>query len=256
MILNRIQETIDNHLTEEQCGFRSSRGTTDAVFVVRQIIEKARERRIKLHWNFVDFKAAFDTIWTLLERSTLEMPTLHWSRPSARVDLIENMYKQTECAVVINGKITDWFQVVTGVRQGCLLSPSLFNLFLEFVMKDLRNLDNGIQMGEMSINNIHYADDTTLVNLVFDKLQISINELEKACSKWGMKFNPTKCKIMTDDNRDITMNGSPVDKVGHFVFLGSNVPSVEADVRRRTRLAAWAFGKLKRTVWTNQGPIA
>ena len=63
-----------------------------------------------------------------------------------------------------------------------LLSPSLFNLFLEFVMKDLRNLDNGIQMGEMSINNIRYADDTTLVDLVFDKLQISTNELEKACT--------------------------------------------------------------------------
>ena len=57
---------------------------------------------------------------------------------------------------------------------------------------------------------------------------------------------------MTADNRDITINGSPVDKVDDFVFLGSNVPSVEADVKRRTRLAAWAFGRLKRTVWTNQ----
>ena len=138
------------------------------------------------------------------------------------------------------------------MRHGCLLSPSLFNLFLEFVMKGLRNLDNGIQMGEMSINNIRYADDTTLVDLVFDKLQISTNELEKACSKWGMKINPTKCKIMTADNRDITINGSPVDKVDDFVFLGSNVPSVEADVKRHTRLAAWAFGRLKRTLCTNQ----
>ena len=60
-------------------------------------------------------------------------------------------------------------------------------------MKDLKNLDNGIQMGEMNINNIRYADDTTLVDLVFDKLQIFTNELEKACSKWGMKINPTKC---------------------------------------------------------------
>ena len=119
-------------------------------------------------------------------------------------------------------------------------------------MKDLRNLDNGIQMGEMSINNIHYADDTTLVDLVFDKLQISTNELEKACSKWCMKINPTKCKIMTADNRKFTINGSPVEKVDEFVFLGSNVPSVEADVKRRTRLAAWAFGRLKRTVWANQ----
>ena len=108
MILNRIQETIDNHLTEEQCGFRSSRGTTDAVFVVRQIIEKARERRIKLHWNFVDFKAAFDTIW----REALWKCLRSIGVDQMLVDLIENMYKQTECAVVINGKITDWFQVV------------------------------------------------------------------------------------------------------------------------------------------------
>ena len=194
------------------------------------------------------FKAAFDTIW----REALWKCLRSIGVDQVLVDLMENMYKQTECAVLINGKFTDWFQVVTGVRQGCLLSPSLFNLFLEFVMKDLRNLDNGIQMGEMSINNIRYADDTTLVDLVFDKLQISTNELEKACSKWGMKINPTKCKIMTDDNRDITINGSPADKVDDFVFLGSNVPSVEADVKRRTRLAAWAFGRLKRTVWTNQ----
>ena len=151
------------HLTEEQCGFRSSRGTTDAVFVVRQIIEKARERRIKLHWNFVDFKAAFDTIW----REALWKCLRSIGVDQVLVDLIKNMYKQAEFAVVINGQITDWFQLVTGVRQGCLLSPSLFNLFLEFVMKDLRNLDNGIQMGEMSINNIRYADDTTLVDLVF-----------------------------------------------------------------------------------------
>ena len=244
MILNRIQETIDNHLTEVQCGFRSSRGTTDDVFVVRQIIEKARERRIKLHWNFVDFKAAFDTIW----REALWKCLRSIGVDQVLVDLIENTYKQTECAVVINGKITDWFQVVTGVSQGCLLSPSLFNLFLEFVMKDLRNLDNGIQMGEMSINNIRYADDTTLVDLVFDKLQISTNELEEACSKWGMKINPTKCKIMTDVNRDITINGSPVDKVDEFVFLGSNVPSVEADVKRRTRLAAWTNHDISRSL--------
>ena len=113
MILNRIQVTIDNHLTEEQCVFRSSRGTTDAVFVVRQIIEKARERRIKLHWNFVDFKAAFDTIWRVALWKCLRSIGVD----QVLVDLIENMYKQTECAVVINGKITDWFQVVTGVRQ-------------------------------------------------------------------------------------------------------------------------------------------
>ena len=133
MILSRIQDTIDNYLTEEQCGFRQSRGTTDAVFVVRQIVEKAKERRIALHWNFVDFKAAFDTIW----REALWKCLRSIGMDKVMVDLIESMYKQTECSVSVNGKITELCKVVTGVRQGCLLSPSLFKLFLEFVMKDL-----------------------------------------------------------------------------------------------------------------------
>ena len=104
MILNRIQVAIDNYLTEEKCGFRSSRGTTDAVFVVCQIIEKAKERRIKLHWNFVDFKAAFDTIW----REALWKCLRSIGVDQVLVDLMENMYmyKQTECAVLINGKIS------------------------------------------------------------------------------------------------------------------------------------------------------
>ena len=142
--------------------------------------------------------------------------------------------------------------VVTGVRQGCLLSPSLFNLFLEFVMKDLQNLDSGIQMGEMRINNIRYADDTTLMDLVFKKLQISTNELEKVCSRWEMKINPSKCKSCHKTECHKTLNDAIIDKVDDFVFLGSNVPSVVADVKRRTRLAAWAFGRLKNAIWTNQ----
>ena len=77
MVLNRIQETIDNHLTEEQCGFRSSRGTTDAVFVVRQIIEKSREMHIPIHWKLCRFQGSFRYH---LERSTMKVSTLHWRR--------------------------------------------------------------------------------------------------------------------------------------------------------------------------------
>ena len=247
MVLSRIQDTIDSHLAEEQCGFRSSRGTTDAVFVVRQIIEKATERKIPIYWNFVDFKAAFDTIW----REALWKCMRSIGIDNKLVDLIENMYKQTKCAVMVNGKVTEWFDVIVGVRQGCLLSPSLFNLFLEFVMKDVQSLDSGIEMGNMHMNNIRYADDTTLVEMVFEKLQISTNALEDACRKWGMKINPTKCKVMSGDPRDITLDSTPIDKVNSFVFLGSNVPTVEDDVKRRTRLAAWSFGRLKNTIWSN-----
>ena len=250
MVLTRIQVTgpIDNHLSEEQCGFRSSRGTIDAVFVVRQITEKAKERRIPIHWNFVDFKAAFDTIW----RDALWRCLRSIGTDKVLVDLIESMYKQTKCAVMVNGKVTEWFNVFVGVRQGCLLSPSLFNLYLEFVMKGVQNLGSGVQMGNMSINNIRYADDTTLIEMVFDKLQMSTDALEEACSKWGMKINPAKCKVMSEDPRNITLDGTSIDKADDFIYLGSNVPKVEDDVKRRTRLAAWSFGRLKNAIWSNQ----
>ena len=96
------------------------------------------------------------------------------------------MYEQTKCAIIVNGKISEWFKVGVGVRQGCRLSPVLFNLFLEFVMRGLRQLDSGVQMGDTCINNIRYADDTTLLDLVFEKLQVATDELDKACKKWGM----------------------------------------------------------------------
>jgi hypothetical protein len=120
------------------------------------------------------------------------------------VDLIERMYEQTKCSVAVNGKITEWFEVPVGVRRGCLLSPCLFNLYLEFVMKDIQDLESGVQIGDMCINNIRYADDTTLMDMNFENLQVSTNKLEKACSTWGMKINPTKCKIMSNHDKDIT----------------------------------------------------
>ena len=111
MVLRRIQGTIENHLTEEQCWFRSCRGTTDAVFVVRQIIKKARERKIPIHLTF-DFKAAFDTIW----REALWKCLRSIGVDKSPVYLIESMYKQSKCSVMVNGKITKWLDVITGVR--------------------------------------------------------------------------------------------------------------------------------------------
>ena len=98
-------------------------------------------------------------------------------------------------------------------------------------------------MGAMCINNIRYADGTTLMELDFEKLQTSTNKLEMACSKWGMKITNAKCKIMTKDPRDITLkfNQTPIDKVEKFVFLRSNVPLTEDDVSDLLpqRLVGW-----------------
>ncbi|PIK45503.1 hypothetical protein BSL78_17631 [Apostichopus japonicus] len=157
-------------------------------------------RKIQLHWNFVDFKAAFDTIWgEVLWKCLCSIgvdPKL--------VDLIARMYEKIKCSVMVNGKITKWFEVQVGVRQGCLLSPCLFNIYLEFVMKEIQNLDLGLKMGNMCMNNIRYADDTTLIEMDLDSLQEATNKLQEACTRWGMKINPTKCKIISEDTKDVS----------------------------------------------------
>ena len=89
------------------------------------------------------------------------------------VELIEYMYNQSKCAVIVNGKIangSNWWQVCVKVAY---CPQALFNLFLELIMKDVRNLDSGIQMGQMHLNNIRYADDTTLLDHDVNHLQNS-----------------------------------------------------------------------------------
>ena len=123
------------------------------------------------------------------------------------VRIIEALYNNTECAVIIDGQLTDWFEVYVGLRQGCLLSPTLFNIFLEFVMKKMKNLDESLSLTDKLSIDIRYADDTSLVSAVFEKLKISTNQLDEACKKWGMKINGAKYKIMSPSAETITLDG-------------------------------------------------
>ena len=88
------------------------------------------------------------------------------------IKIIQYMYENTECSVLVDGRLTKWLEVTVGVRQGCILSPSLFNFFLEFVMDDLKSL----QEFHLTLNlstDVRYADDTTLVSAIFEKSKLS-----------------------------------------------------------------------------------
>ena len=129
ILLERMKGKVDRKMKESQYGFRSGRGTVDAIFVVRMLIEKANEKNIPLHFHFIDFKSAFDTVW----RNALWKMLLKIGVQPKYVNVIKFMYENTQCAVTIENTLTGWFSVVVGVRQGCILSPSLFDVFLEFI---------------------------------------------------------------------------------------------------------------------------
>ena len=248
ILLQHIQAKTEPISSDRQYGFRPNRGTTDAIFIVRQLTQKAKERNLNLHFHFIDFKSAFDTIW----RSALWKMMKRVGVNKTVIDVIKDMYEKSQCAVNVDGKLTDWFEVTVGVRQGCLLSPTLFNLFLEFVMDELNDVQQTASFDEHFCIDVRYADDTTLIAALFEKLQISTNQLQEACLKYGMKINVAKCKVISTNSQPISIDNFNVETVQDFVFLGSNVPSTSADVKRRITLGSVAFGKLKQNIWSRK----
>ena len=115
VVIERIKEGIDTKLRYEQAGFRKGRGTTEQVFILRNIIEQSIEWQAPLYINFVDFTKAFDS----LDRSRLWKILRHYGIPSELVDLIRAMYAGSCCSVIDNGKMSDWFDVKTVRAASC-----------------------------------------------------------------------------------------------------------------------------------------
>ena len=125
-ILFKIREKTEVYTSDRQLGFIPNRGTVDTTFIARQLMQKAKERGIKCHYHFVDLKSASDTIcrnalWKMMKSIGIKKKIVH---------IVEKMYGKTTCAAVVDGLLIERFSVSVAVRQGCLLSPTLFNLFL------------------------------------------------------------------------------------------------------------------------------
>ena len=143
-----------------QAGYRKGRGTKDHIANIRWIIEKARELKKKMYFCFTDNTKAFDCVdhnklWKILKEMGI---------PDHLTCLLRNLYAGQEAIIRTGHETTDWFQIGKGVHQGCILSPCLFNLHAEYIMRNtgLDEVQAGIKIARRNINNLRYADDTTL----------------------------------------------------------------------------------------------
>ena len=126
VIMNRIRDGLENTLREQQAGFRRNRGCCDHIFVIRNIIEQCEEQRSPLIMNFVDFMRAFDSV----HRKSICNIMASYGFPEVIVSLIKTMYEGSISCVRVGQENTEWFDINTGVRQGDVLSPFLFNIVL------------------------------------------------------------------------------------------------------------------------------
>ena len=131
IILERLKNGVDNTLRDHHAGFSQDRGCYNQIATLRIIVEQSIEFDSSLYINYVDYEKAFDS----LDRDTLWKLLQHYGIPEKIITLIRNTYDGMTCKVTHAGRLTDSFQVKTGVRQGCLLSPFMFLVAIYWVMK-------------------------------------------------------------------------------------------------------------------------
>ena len=140
--------------------------------------------------------------------------------------LLRNLYSVQEGTVRTGHGTVDWFQIGKGVRQGCILSPCLFNFYAEYIMRNagLDEAEAGIKIAGRNSNNFRYADDTTLMAESDEELKCFLMKVKEESERVGLKLNIQKTKIM--ESGPITsweIDGESVETVSDFIFLGSKI---------------------------------
>ena len=254
ILLERMKTEVDRLLREEQAGFRKERSCTGHIATPRVIIEQSLDWN-SLYITFVDFEKAFDSVnltslWKLLA---------HYGIPEKIIRLIRTTYEPSTCQVVHNSSLTEPFSILTGVRQGCLLSPFLFLLAVDWIMAStIEGCQRGIQWTlSKQLADIDFADDVALLSHHHDNMQDKATSLYESAAKLGLKINKKKTRTMTTNHvnkNSIQLRGEDIEDVEQFTYLGSVVSrdgGTDRDIKSRTGKATAAF-KTLRPIWTSQ----
>ena len=177
--------------------------------------------------------------------------------------MIQALYNNATSAVLLNNQTGEFFRTTVGVRQGCLLSPTLFNLFLEKIMQEtLHDHVTTISIGGRPVCNLRFADDIDLMAGSNSELQELTTKLSERASAYGMEISTTKSKVMVNSVRDasvnITMNGEQLEEVSYFKYLGATLSkdgSCSTEIRTRIATATAAMARLTR-VWKSKMSFA
>ena len=181
-------------LPDVQAGFRKGRETRDQIGNIRWIIKKAREFQENIYFCFIDYAKVFDCVdhkklWEILQEMGIS---------DYVTCLLRNLYAVQEATIRTGHGTTDLLQIEKGVRQGCTVSPCLFKLSAEYIMRNIR-LDEaqaGIKIARRNTNNLRYANDVTLMAESEEGIKSLLMKVKEESGKVGLKLNVQKTKIM------------------------------------------------------------
>ena len=185
--------------------------------------KKAREFQKNIYFCCIVYAKAFDCVdhnklWKILKEMGI---------PNHPTCLLRNLYAGQEATGRTGHRTTDWFQIGKGVCQGCILSPCLFNLYAEYIIGNawLEEAQGGIKIAGRNINNLRYADDTTLMAESEEELKSLLIKVKDESEKVGLKLNIQKTKIMASGPiPSWQIDGETVETVADFIFWGAPKP--------------------------------
>ncbi|KAL9960175.1 hypothetical protein ACROYT_G033591 [Oculina patagonica] len=213
--------------------------------------ERIPESKVTLYANFIDLEKAFDSI----QRDSLWKILKHYGIPSKLVNVIKMLYDDCKSQVICNTVLTDTFNVTTGVTQGCILSPFLFVLGIDWIMKQVTSNRRGeIRWTLTSIlEDLEYADDIVLLSHRYQDMQAKTNTLATTAGSLGLKISTKKTSHLRTNSKTseaIMLNGEEVKEVEHFTYLGSMVSTSgngEKEILARISKASQVFASLRST---------
>nr|VZI16281.1 unnamed protein product [Spirometra erinaceieuropaei] len=284
ILLKRLNNHLEQSLLpENQCGFRRHRGNTDMIFAARQLQEKCQEMRTHLHSTFVDLTKAFDTVnreglWKIMQK---------FGCPERFTQMVRQLHDGMMARVTDNGAVSEAFAVTNGVKQGCVLAPTLFSLMFSAMLMDAyRDERPGIRIAfrtdghllnqrrmhfqsRVSTTTVHellFADDCVLNTTSEEEMQRSKDLFSAACENFGLVINTQKTVVMHQPPHNtatapnappqISVNGTQLQVVENFPYLGSTLSrntKIDDEVANRISKASQAFSRLQSTVWNRHG---
>ncbi|XP_072933758.1 uncharacterized protein [Epargyreus clarus] len=253
IIHERIRVKCDEQLGDNQFGFRSGVGTREALFAIQVLVQKCREMQQDVFLCFVDYEKAFDRVLHGRMLDILQDVGLD----DKDIRFIRNLYWNQHATVRVDGEETNSVVIQKGVRQGCILSPLLFNLYSEdIITKALHNHDCGVKINGRNINNLRYADDTVLIASTAADLQQMVDSLEVYSSEAGLKMNVKKTKFMVISNTShsttrITVSGQNLERVQKYKYLGTWLNedwNSDLEIKTRIEIARSAFNTMRKVL--------
>ena len=200
-------QSMTGTISAEQFGFTKGRRTLDPIFILDTLIDRAKADNLEFYVTFIDFQKAYDFVF--LDGLFYKMLRTKMIGPIYKI--IHSMYESV-CSVVRQGvELSEVIQQHVGLRQGCILSPCLFSLFIADFPQFLKEQGcNGVPLHDAFVNALFYADDGAFVSHNIHEMQYMLDALRIYCSKWRMFVNTSKTKVMIfNQNKNVTIHNKP-----------------------------------------------